>query len=344
MPVCIYHFLNLKFCAKIANLPKEKGYFCAKSDKMLKIGVLGTRNFSKGKVDIIHKFDSVKLVGFFSPDKTLHDDEPASGLPLPKFTSLEKFCERTDAIYIDEPDAAYFDLLIQLLKKSKHLFFEKAITFNAQQTSLLLETASEAGVHIQFGHLSQYNPAFMAAMPQVSQPELINTQLLVMPTEESFKTEVINQLIDDLVIALAVVPSEIKKVHATGVSIINKTPDVIHAKVEFINGSVFTLMGSRISSVQHHQTEFFKHEHYIKVDFTGQRATGLLPGMENRETAQLKEFTTKPSNALGSAIENFYNAIAFNKAPGIPVFTSFKAIGLARQILDKVIGSGNANR
>ncbi|RLD91719.1 MAG: hypothetical protein DRJ09_00015 [Bacteroidetes bacterium] len=341
MPICIYHFLNLKFCAKIANLPKEKGYFCAKSVEMLKIGVLGTRNFGEEKIVGLNKVESVQLVGFFPLDDHNRKEKPLPDTSLFIFSSFDNFCESVDTIYIPEPETEHFDVLIQLLKKSKHLFFEQAITFSAKQSFRLIETASEAGVHIQFGHLFQYNPAFVEAKKRINQPELIVSQSLVTPQGQHSK-EVVNQFIDDMVVALLTVPSEIKKVQATGVNVIGKTPDVIHAKIEFINGTVLNLTGSRISTVQHHQTEFFEKDNYIKVDFTRQKAIRLISNLEHPEiTAQFEEITAKPTNTIGSAMKNFYNTIVHNKEPKVSVYTSFKAIQLAEQILDKATGSGN---
>jgi len=341
MPVCIYHFLNLKFCAKVAKLPKEKGYFCAKLDEMLKIGVLGTQNFGRKQIAAIKAADHLLLTGLYNPK----DDSNAMGQPenseMSVFKSFDRFCERVDAIYITNPETVQFDLLVQLLKKSKHLFFERAITFSPQQSSRLLETASEARVRIQFGHLCQFNPAYVAVKSFLDQPALIIVHSWT-TFDEGKSKEVVDILIDDIVMAMQTVRSEIKRIHATGVSVISSSPDVIQAKIVFINGTVVSLTGSRISTNKIHQTEFFGKNSYVKVDFLKNQSSKLSTNSENlNNTNQFEEIISEPASAINSELDNFYNSIVHNHESKVSVYTSFKAIQIAGQILDKISDSSN---
>jgi len=308
---------------------------------MLKIGVLATQNLKKELIAVLNKVDHIQLAGVYHPEGRPLSTDHSENTKLPVFNSFDSFCENVDAIYISEPKTEQFDLLIQLLKKSKHLFFERAITFSSQQSSMLLETASEAGVKIQIGHLKQFNPAFVAIKSLLNQPELIIAQSLTAATDKN-REEVIDLLIDDIVIALLTVDAEVKRVHATGVSVISHTPDVIQAKIEFINGTVVNLTGSRVSTNKSHQTEFYGKNSYLKVDFIQKLATRLIPNTKSSNfTYQLEEISTKPTNALGQELNNFYNSIVHNSEPEVSVYTSFKAIQIARQILDKTVNSSN---
>ncbi len=308
---------------------------------MLKIGVLATQNLKKELIAALNKVDYMQLAGVYHPEGRRLSANQSENMELPVFNSFDSFCENVDAIYISEPETEQFNLLIQFLKKSKHLFFERAITFSAQQSSMLLETASEAGVKIQIGHLKQFNPAFVAIKRLLNQPELIITQSLTATTDKN-PEEVIDLLIDDIVIALLTVDAEVKRVHATGVNVINHTPDVIQAKIEFINGTVVNLTGSRVSTNKSHQTEFYGKNSYLKVDFIQKLATRLITNTNSLNfTCQLEEISTKPTNALGQELNNFYNSIVHNSEPEVSVYTSFKAIQIARQILDKTVNSSN---
>jgi len=308
---------------------------------MLKIGVLATQNFEEEKFDVLNKVDHIQLTGVYHPEGVRLSTNHSESTELPVFNSFDSFCENVDAIYIPEPKTELFDLLIQFLKESKHLFFERAITFSSQQSSMLLETASEASVKIQIAHLKQFNPAFVAIRNLLDQPELIIAQSLISPLENKPK-EVIDLLIDDIVIALLTVDAEIKRVHASGISVISNTPDVIQAKIEFINGTVVNLTGSRVSTKKSHQAEFIGKNSYLTVDFIQKQATRLIPGTKSPNIAhQFKELTTKPTNALGIELNNFYQTIVYNNEPEVSVYTSFKAIQIARQILEKTINSSN---
>ena len=58
---------------------------------------------------------------------------------------------------------------------------------------------------------------------------------------------VLDLMIHDIDIILSVVNSEVKDIHASGVSVISDTPDIANARIEFENGCVANLTASRIS-------------------------------------------------------------------------------------------------
>ena len=59
-----------------------------------------------------------------------------------------------------------------------------------------------------------------------------------------------------LILFLSVVKSKVKKVHASGVSVISETPDIANARIEFENGCVANLTSSRISMKNMRKSRF----------------------------------------------------------------------------------------
>ncbi len=338
MSVRVNHFPNLNFCAKIANLPEEKGYFCAKFDEMLKIGILSSQNPGNKQVTAINAIDIFNLTGYLNSQHTQKKNSS-----LKEFDSVEQLVTNNDCIFISNPQAEQFEIFIELLKKSKHLFFENPITFSTQQTSKLLETAAEAGVKIQMGHQIRHNPAYVSVKHLIQHPALINIQTLTSASGKN-KSEVIDSLISDIVIALESSDSEIKNVYATGVNVTGNSPDFIQAKIEFMSGTVANLTGSRISTKETHQTEFFTQNSYIKVDFLKSKSEVLI-GTNSNSRADTEEATTansrvkevipKSENLLLKELRIFYDSIVNNMEPETSIYTSFKAVQIAGQILEK---------
>ncbi len=78
---------------------------------------------------------------------------------------------------------------------------------------------------------------------------------------------VLDLMIHDLDTILSIVKSPVKKVHASGVSVISSTPDIANARIEFENGCVANLTASRISLKNMRKTRFFQKDTYVSVDF-----------------------------------------------------------------------------
>ncbi len=336
MPIGVYHFISLKFCAKITNLPKEKGYFCAKSDRMLKIGFFGVQNPKAEQVDALREHGLFSLTGFYCAD-TLSPAAERGHFNLHLFGSFNEFCENVEAVFVTSPSLKQFDLYMQMLKKTKHLFFENPITFSREQSTKLIETASEAGVVIHFGHQNQVNPAYVAIKNSLHRPALIITQTTTSPTDKDNR-EVIDLLINDIIIAMLAADSEIKRVHASGVKVMGSTPDVIQTKIEFINGMVASLTGSRISTEKSHQTGFFGHNSHISVDFLNVQAKILIT-TSAKISGHFTDVIADPENMIVKELANFYNSIVHNIEPEVSVYASFKAIEVARQIMKKITAS-----
>lgn len=314
---------------------------------MLKIGVLGDQNFGEKQIDAIKAVGNFQLMGFFSSDNNPSVINFDNSI-VQQFDSVDQFCDHVDAVYISNPTIEQFELFVHMLKRSKHLFFEKLIVFSPRQSSKLLEIALEAGTRIQVGHLDRYNSAFVAVQSKLNHPTLIVSKTEIPPFQEKHQ-EVINLLIDDIVIAMQVIRSEIKKIHATGISVFGNLPDIIHAKIEFINGAVANLTGSRISDEKRHQTEFYGQNSYVKVDFLKELSKTLIINLaqqkgniKNQEVKyQFKQIESKPVNTITVGLRDFYNSIVHNIEPDTFAFLSFKAIQIAGQILNKISSTNN---
>ena len=77
---------------------------------------------------------------------------------------------------------------------------------------------------------------------------------------------------EDLDILLSIVKSKVKDIHASGVCVVSKTPDITNARIEFENGCVANLTTSRISMKAMRKSRFFQQDAYISVDFLEKKA------------------------------------------------------------------------
>ncbi|MDY0102666.1 MAG: Gfo/Idh/MocA family oxidoreductase [Lentimicrobium sp.] len=326
---------------------------------MLKIGVLGAGHLGKIHLKCIKQIAKYQLVGFYDADQE-NAKKVAEELSIPAFNGIDELIDAVDVVDIVTPTLSHFDCAARSLKKFRHVFIEKPVVTTPAEARDLIELASEAGVKVQVGHVERFNPAFIAAAPFIEHPMFIETHRLAQFNPRGTDVPVILDLmIHDLDIVLSIVKSAIRKVSASGVSVVSDTPDIANARVEFDNGCVANLTASRISMKNMRKSRFFQRDAYISVDFLEKsteiiRMRGIDPEMAGpldmvldlgpgKQPKQI--LFDKPSiipiNAILTELESFADAIINNTQPPVTINDGYAALDLAYRIMDKMNHSSN---
>lgn len=321
---------------------------------MLKIGVLGAGHLGKIHIRLILELkDEFELVGFYDSD-----DITAKAVQemfnIRRFESYSELIDSVDAIDIVTPTLSHFELASYVLRKSKHVFIEKPITETVDEARSLMVLAREANVKVQVGHVERFNPAFQAAVPYFNKPMFIETHRLAQFNPRGTDVPVVLDLmIHDLDIILSVVKSGVKRISASGVSVVSDTPDITNARIEFDNGCVANLTASRISMKNMRKSRFFQKDAYISVDFLTKELEVVrmedVQGEPNPldvifdlgEGKPIKKiFFDKPEigeiNAIKEELQAFSQAILNDTTPLVSIEDGFRALDVAHKILDKL--------
>ena len=130
---------------------------------------------------------------------------------------------------------------------------------------------------------------------------------------------ILDLMIHDLDLVLAIVPSHIRKVDALGASVTSEFEDIANARVTFENGCVATIAASRISLKTERKMRIFSEEGYLSADFMenqlvmiGKEKGMPLPGTNGfrREVVKWKDHDN---------IEAEHHAFVKSCLDGIPV-------------------------
>jgi predicted dehydrogenase len=325
---------------------------------MLKIGVLGAGHLGKIHIKCIKEIENYQFIGFFDIDNEIANKvEKEYGIR--KYTSVSDLIDAVDAIDIVTPTISHFECASMALRKSKHVFIEKPLTTTVEEAKSLIKLAKEANVKAQVGHVERFNPAFLAALPYFDNPMFIETHRLAQFNPRGTDVPVILDLmIHDIDIILSVVKSNIKKISASGVSVVSNTPDIANARVEFDNGCVANLTASRISLKDMRKSRFFQRDAYISVDFLKKNIEivriktvegepdplAIIIDMANgKEKKQI--LFEKPEiptvNAIKMELETFYDAIINNSTPPVTIIDGYNSLELAYKIIDKLNSTAN---
>ncbi len=319
----------------------------------IRIGVLGAGHLGKIHIKCILASDKFELVGFYDPDaETAESVAKSFGIKL--FGSDDELIEASEIVDIVTPTMSHYDCASKALKHSRHVFIEKPLTTTLYEAKKLIELAEEANVKVQVGHVERFNPAFMAAKPYLHNPMFIEAHRLGQFNPRGTDVPVILDLmIHDIDIVLSVVDSGVKKISASGVSVVSDTPDIANARIEFNNGCVANLTASRISMKNMRKTRFFQHEGYIAVDFLKKETQiirmkdiGASPdpfamiidmGPEkNQKQIYVEKPEIKSINAIKTELETFHESIIDNTEPLVTIMDGYASLELAYQIMEKI--------
>jgi predicted dehydrogenase len=321
---------------------------------MLKIGVIGAGHLGKIHIRLILELkEEFELVGFYDPNNSIAEDV-IEKFNISRFENVQELLDQVDCVDIVTPTLSHHEMASMALRKSKHVFIEKPVTETVDEARALMGLAREANVKVQVEHVERFNPAFQAAIQYFNKPMFIETHRLAQFNPRGTDVPVVLDLmIHDLDIILSVVKSGIKRISASGVSVVSDTPDITNARIEFDNGCVANLTASRISMKNMRKSRFFQKDAYISVDFLTKELEVVRMEDVDGEPNPLdiifdlgegkpvkKIFFDKPElgevNAIKEELYAFYLSIINDTTPLVSLEDGFRALDVAHKILDKL--------
>lgn len=332
----------------------------------IKIGILGAGHLGKIHLRLLKEISQFRIIGFFEPDK-----EKAvaveNELGVTAFNSEEELLAQSDAVDIVTPTLVHHRLACTALRKAKHLFIEKPIAHTVKEAEEIIVLSDKAGMKVQIGHVERFNAAFLAVKDFFIQPMFIETHRLAQFGPRGTDVSVVLDLmIHDIDIALHVIKSEIKKIHASGVAVVSDSPDICNARIEFVNGAVANLTASRISLKKMRKSRFFQKDAYLSVDFLEKKAEVVrikeLKGesenpfaitidlgetcpptsdsndsrREGKKEISFEHPQVENSNAIKMELESFADAILNNKEPVVTAREGCKALEVAFKVMEQM--------
>ena len=317
---------------------------------MLKVGVLGAGHLGKIHLKLLQQSPEYDLVGFYDPIQS-NAQEVSKEFGYTNFDTIDALIDSVDVIDIVTPTLNHFECAEMAIIKGKHIFIEKPITKTLKEAEQLRDLVQKMNVRGQVGHVERFNPAFLAVKDMIVNPMFIETHRLAEFNPRGTDVPVVLDLmIHDIDIILSVVNSEVKEIHASGVSVISDTPDIANARIEFENGCVANLTASRISMKNMRKSRFFQKDAYISVDFlekkcevvkmkdAPEQAEDFAMILQNAEGNKKQIYFENPeivqNNAILDELESFADAIKNSKTPIVSLKQGTNALRVAQQIIN----------
>ena len=286
-----------------------EGFFMATD---LRIGVAGAGHFGRFHALKLAASRRAALSGIFDLDPARA--EAVARETRTKPLSWEALLDASDAVVIAAPAEAHFALAGAALRAGKHVLVEKPIAATLDEAEQLGRLAAERGLVLQVGHLLRFSAEHKAISERMHRPLYLDcVRIAPFKPRGTDVSVILDLMIHDLDLVLALVDSPIESVDAVGAPVASQHEDIANARVRFRNGCVATITASRISLKTERKMRLFSQEGYMSVDFTARklmmigRERGLpLPGTGG---GRLEEITWKEHDALEAEHAAFAAAI-----------------------------------
>ena len=235
-------------------------------DNQVRIGVIGVGHLGQHHVKHYKTLDNVELIGVFDIDRE-RSSEISKKFGVKVFDELNSILKEVDALSVVTNTEHHYKIAEKCLRSKKHVFIEKPITAAVEEADKLLSMAEQNRVLIQVGHIERLNPAILALDEYEIKPKFIEIQRLAPYTSRGTDVPVVlDKMIHDIDILLSLVKVPIKKIQATGLSILTDSIDIAHARMRFEDGTVASVMSSRIARDEVRKIKIFQKDLYATLD------------------------------------------------------------------------------
>jgi predicted dehydrogenase len=248
------------------------------SNGPIRVGIAGAGHFGRYHALKVAASDRAHLVGIFDVDteraKTVGWEVAAPDMPI------EALLPAIDALIIAAPAEAHFQLAANALQAGKHVLVEKPITAELTQADELARIARAKGLVLQVGHLERFSAAYQALSARSGVPLYIEAvRIAPFKPRGTDVSVILDLMIHDLDLVLALVDSPLKSVDAVGAPIASALEDIANARLRFANGAVAAITASRVSIRTERRMRIFARDSYLAADFSTRKLTVIGRGI-----------------------------------------------------------------
>ena len=300
---------------------------------IVNIGVVGAGKLGTYHIQKLLDKSNCNFIGIYDSDLDImksHEDK----YNINAFDNLELLMKECDAIVIATPTTYHYELAKYALDKEKHIFIEKPITDNLSEALDLRSMAHKKNRIIQVGHIERFNSAFIEALKYIKNPQFIEIHRISPFPKRSLDIPVVmDVMIHDLDILLSMNKNNpIKKINASGASIVTDFIDLANARIEFENGLVANLTASRISTKQMRKIRIFQSKSYLGIDLFNKELDIYNINSEKDGLIDNKKIDINSNDALDDELSHFIDCIIESKVPLVSATDGVDALKLAIEI------------
>jgi predicted dehydrogenase len=235
-----------------------------------RVAVVGVGHLGRHHVRLLRGLDC-DFVGVADPSEAARQFAVETH-GVPAHADFRELLGKVDAVSVVVPTKLHREVASVFLENGVDVLVEKPIARTAADGQALVDLAKRHGRILQVGHVERFNPALRGIAEIGRSARYIESHRLAPFTFRSTDIGVVLDLmIHDLDLVLALVRSEIVSVEAFGGAVFTPAEDMASAIIKFRNGAVAHLTANRVALKPLRKMRVFSREGYASLDFqTGQ--------------------------------------------------------------------------
>jgi predicted dehydrogenase len=307
-------------------------------ERALRAGVIGVGALGRHHARVWAGLPGARLVGVFDADAA-QGAEVAGQHGCPAYRDEEALLADVEAVSVAVPTVGHHAVARRALERGKDVLLEKPMTATLEEADDLMALAAARGAVLQVGHIERFNPATEALLSAGRGARFVEVHRLGSFSPRSLDVDVVLDLmIHDLDIVLALDGSEPVQIEAVGVPVLTPRVDIANARLRFRSGLIANLTASRVSVEKTRKFRVFAPRTYVSADFTAREAQ--VYRLEADESGKPRIASTRVGapdrEPLRLQIEAFARAVRDRTPPRVPGEDGRRALALAHAILGRM--------
>ena len=310
---------------------------------MIRVGVIGVGSLGQHHARVYASLADCTLVGVVDADPE-RAAEIARKNRCRAFTQPADLLGLVDAVSVAVPTSMHYEVGKLFLEAGVHCLIEKPLSTDLAEADALIAAGRAGKAMLQVGHIERFNPAILALKEHQSPPLFIEAHRLGPYSPRNTDIDVVLELmIHDLDIVLALVGRKVEKVDAVGLAVLSHTEDIANVRLAFEGGCVANLTASRVTIDKQRKIRLFTKDAYLSVDYLAKQVkvhrlkegadpsqAGSLIGLARMVTTETLKI--RDEEQLKLELESFAQAIRDKTPPVVSGEDARDAVALGLEI------------
>jgi len=308
----------------------------------MRVGVAGVGHLGYHHARHYHAFEDTVLAGVADIDPTKRE-KAAADFGVTGVENVQQLIDLgVEAVSVVTPTVAHFETVAALLEAGVHVLVEKPIASTVREAEEMVALARDKGRLLQVGHIERFNGAVMALFDAIQRPRFIEChRLSPFPGRGSDVSVVLDLMIHDLDIVLALDSSEVVSLDAVGVPVFSNSEDIANVRMRFASGCVANVTSSRVSVDRMRKIRIFAESAYVSTDYSAQEVLvyrkkpgPVPPDFNPMEYIEIEPLSVRKEEPLKLELKSFLQCVRAGTPPTVSGEEGLKALRLAQRVVD----------
>ena len=309
--------------------------------EVIRAGVVGVGHLGYHHARLYSTMQGVDLVGVVDLDES-HAGEVAAEFETRSFPSVSALLDfGVDAVSVAVPTLSHYDVTTEVLRAGVDVLVEKPIASTLEEARAMNEAAAESGRLLQVGHVERFNGAVLALTEHITKPLFIEChRLSPFPGRGDDVSVVLDLMIHDLDVVLALTKAKVTSLDAVGVPVFSTQEDIANVRLRFDSGCVANLTASRISVESMRKIRIFEENAYVSTDYSEKevivyhKKPGEIPeDLSPMEWINIEPLEVSREEPLRLELASFIDCVRERRTPVVSGEDGLRALELAFDIM-----------